>query len=252
MKIEANTTTQDQEMLDPKTTPQAHVDAASIRLLSDPVILAKLIKKYVAPFCDCTESEIVNNCLVGKPYLTYHGELGEELGYYGVECILKAPDSDELVDVRIFIDSHNVYTFDYSFSRGMQGSDKIDLATEEPVYIGDLDHAQYSLWICIDPMEVEENTVARAMALHYCPSDDQESMERIGNLNRMILINLGSPEHGHYAGALKMLDLMLRDPMNLEEKCALLKEEYHLELTDDQKKDLEFIRAFREDYARKH
>ena len=89
----------------------------------------------------------------------------------------------------------------------------------------------YSIWICMNPPKVRENTITRyrLMEEHLVG----EAMEPVRNydLLSIVMLCLGGPDGKNYDGVLRMLDVLLSNETGEAEKRKILQDDYDIQMT---------------------
>ena len=99
----------------------------------------------------------------------------------------------------------------------------------------------YSIWICMNPPRIRENTISR-----YLLKEENlvgRAVEKKENYDLMtaVMICLGSQEDKSYEGILKLLDVLLSSEKEAEEKKKILQEEFQIRMTKTLEKEVSLM-----------
>jgi len=89
----------------------------------------------------------------------------------------------------------------------------------------------YSIWICMNPPKVRENTITRYRFVEeHLVGEAAEPIQNYDLLS-ILMLCLGGPEGENYAGVLRMLDVLLSNEISEAEKRRVLRDDYGIQMT---------------------
>jgi len=232
---------------------KARYDAAVKKVLSDPQILAWILKYTVKEFNEYTIPEIMA-CIEGEPDVATHSVYPE---YYTMSVEGIPTESAELAAPKV--------TYDIRFNVRVPGQGSVgmiinveaqnkfyetyDLVTRGVFYCArmlstqvrneesaeEYNHLQkvYSIWIC---MQVPQNSEYTITGYHMKKEDRYGHMESTANqrydLMELVMVCLGRPETAEKGTELhQLLNTVLSEELTPQEKQKIMKEEYDIVTT---------------------
>lgn len=96
----------------------------------------------------------------------------------------------------------------------------------------------YSIWICLNPKKKKRNTIIRYNIKPELIEGSYETKMEDYDMMSLVLINLGGRED-EGKGIIRMLKVLFSTKMGIEMKQEILEREYSIQLTDEEKEDIE-------------
>lgn len=238
----------------------ASYDEACKRLLANKQILSWVLQTCVEEFSDCSIQDIEEKYIIDTPEIArvsvHQDELGdfvEGIGtedttmtegtvFFDIRFHAAIPADDEVISLIINLEAQNDYYPGYPLvKRGIYYGSRLISAqygTEFTKSHFEKIKKVYSIWICLNPPKQRRNTIT-----HY--SIKEQSM--IGNVKEkkenydlltVAMVCLGDSEDENYKGLLKMLDVLLANKKEPEEKKKILQNEFHITMTETMEREV--------------
>ena len=218
------------------------------KVLSDPQILAWILKYTTKEFKDCSIKQIIG-CIEGKPEIgtryvraehymkgidglsTEDAVPGEGKAIYDIRFRVILPGR-KYIGMIINVEAQKSYNPGYDIvTRGIYYCARMlssqmgnDISAKEY----DALQKVYSIWICLDVPQKAEHTMTR----YRMQKEDVHGHAAIDSrydLMELVMVYLGREETAQKGTALHgLLNTVLSDRLNLEEKKTILKQEYHI------------------------
>ncbi len=245
------------------TEQKAAYDAACKRLLSEKVVLARIMQGCLAEYQNCTFSE-VENCIEDTPQVGETPVLPDEAGArrqnprihggdtvdktlyegsvtYDIRFQATVPHSDDKLGLIINIEAQNNFSPGYPLlKRGLYYCSRLISAQ----YGTEFAHSHYerikkvySIWVCTDPPQSSRNTIT-----HF----DIQKTDQVGfwevkksdyDLLSLVMIQLGGPGE-NYDGIVKLLDVLFSGQVPLQEKKHILQQEFAIQMSQTMQKEV--------------
>ena len=231
---------------------RAGYDAACKAVLSQRVILARILKKCVEEYKDCTPEEIAGyiekDPIVGKAEVargrtnaaiagnnTEDATLNEGTVRYDVLFTSVLPGSDETIGLIINIEAQRSSHPGYSIhSRAAYYCARL-LASQFGAELKGADYGKlkrvYSIWICSGFPKEHQNSI-NEYKMTECNREGKAFGNHAGSdLMRIELLTLGDPSTA--SDLLRMLDVLFSSMLDSQEKKAILSKEFNLPMTEE-------------------
>lgn len=235
------------------TDDSAGYDAACKRVLSEKVILARIMKACLEEYKDCDINDIAEKYIEGQPQVSVVPMLPDEDGSiisgmdtedksvhegtvtYDIRFRAILPDSEERIGLIINVEAQNDFYPGYPIiTRGVYyccrmissqyGREFTDSHFEKIKKV-------YSIWICMHPPKSRENTITRyRLTEEYLVGNAVEPVRNYDLLS-IVMICLGGPDRENYDGILRMLDVLLSSEVSEAEKRKILQDDYDIQMT---------------------
>lgn len=228
-------------------------DAACKRILSEKGIIAQILQGCVNEFRDCSTDDIIHKYIQGTPEVSsvvvepngtfsrienqHTEDKSESEGtvFYDVRFNAVAPDDGDLIELIINIEAQNAFNPGYPLlKRAIYYCSRMISSQYGTVFVKS-DYGKikkvYSIWICTFPTKNWEYTITK-----YHMEEDNfvgEAHEEKKNYDLLeaIMICLGKKSSQELNGLLSMLNLVLLDNLNSEEKKKLLTDRFKVKVT---------------------
>lgn len=235
------------------TDDSAGYDAACKRVLSEKAILARIMKACLTEYRDCPVRDIEEKYIEGQPQVSSVPVLPEEEGSvisgldtedksvhegtvtYDIRFRAIAPDSGELIGLIVNVEAQNNFYPGYPLTkRGVYYCSRMISSQYGREFTGS--HYEklkkvYSIWICMNPPENQENTITRyRLTEEHLVGEAVESVQNYDLLS-IVMLCLGGPDGENYDGVLRMLDVLLSHETSESEKRRILQDDYDIQMT---------------------
>jgi hypothetical protein len=233
------------------TSETSQYDASCKKLLSEKSILAWILKQCVSEFQGYEVDEIVGY-IEGTPRIddepvdidakptVINGLCTEAAsikeGTIRFDILFKAivPDTDELVGLIINVEAQNNFYPGYPIiKRGLYYGCRLISSQKEKEFFGSKYgeiKKVYSIWVCMNPPKYRRNTINRYSIKEKCLIGTYQENPMNYDILSVVIMCLGG--HGErYDGVLKMLDVLLDDGKEADEKKKVLAEEFDIPMT---------------------
>ena len=233
---------------------KASYDAACKRLLSEKIILAWIMKNCLEEYRDCDVDEIAEKYIEGTPQVgevavapdeshrssmiqgtgNEDTSLTEGIVTYDIRFLATAPVSGELIRLIINIEAQNDFYPGYPLiKRGIYYCSRMISAqygTEfTKSHYEDIKKV-YSIWICMNPPKNRENSITRYYITEENLVGSVKERKADYDLMAAVMICLGKEEDSK-ADVLKLLNVLLSTDTDSKDKCQILEEDFHIEMT---------------------
>jgi predicted transposase/invertase (TIGR01784 family) len=216
------------------------------------------MKSCLEEYKDCEVNEIADKYIEGTPCIeqapvhpdevleksdTIIGMNSEEISLteknisYDLRFVAIAPQSGDSIKLIINVEAQNDFYPGYPLiKRGIYYCSRMissQYGTEfTNEHYGEIKKV-YSIWICMNPPKNRENTITR-----YRITEDNligHNQEKQSNYDLMtvIMLYLGSHDTPHYDGILKLLEVLLSNETQAEEKKKILSEDFNIAMTEE-------------------
>ncbi len=227
-------------------------DTACKRVLSEKVILARIMKACLVEYQDCDVNEIAEKYIEGSPQVSVVPVLPDEKPVisgmdtadksvregtvnYDIRFRALVPDSEEQIGLIVNVEAQSDFYPGYPLlKRGIYYCCRM-ISSQYGREFTDSHYEKikkvYSIWICMNPPKNRENTITR-----YYLAEEQfvgRVTEPVRNydLISVIMICLGGSGGENYNGILRMLDVLLSHETSEAEKRKILQDEYDIQMT---------------------
>jgi hypothetical protein len=239
----------------------ASVDRSVKKVMSSKQIVARIMQAVVSEYKDCTIDEIIS--LIGKvsvssvtvdqdnilPVIINEGtednSINDGKRVYDIKFTARTPDN-ETIALIINIEVQNNFNSGYKLiKRALYYTARMISSQYGTVFTkSDFDKIQkvYSIWICTSPDEKHLNTISRYKITH----DDllgkvvdtyKDVLDY--DLINVIMICLGDSDTKECRGIIRMLRTLFSNQCSLNEKKAIMENEYNIPMTEDFVKEVE-------------
>jgi hypothetical protein len=239
---------------------ESQYDAACKRLLSNKTILAWIMKTCLTEYQELSIEEIVENCFAEEPnvgkYTVHQDEApfrknsnGEQIESaatedstiqegvvrYDIRFHAKVPSTHETINLIINVESQNIQSPGYPLiKRALYYCSRMISAQKETIFTGS-DYGKINkvvtVWVCLSPPEKIHNTITKYRIIEENMVGNVREIPENYDLLTAVMVCLGDPNKENYNGLLKMLDVLLSNRREPEEKKKVLKEEFDIEMT---------------------
>ncbi len=228
-------------------------DAACKRVLSEKAILARIMKSCLEEYKECAVSDIAEKYIEGQPQVSAVPVLPDEDSTvisgmdtedksvregsvtYDIRFRAIAPSSGEQIALIINVEAQNDFYPGYPLiKRGIYYCSRMISSQYGREFTGP--HYEkikkvYSIWICMNPPKVRENTITRyRLVEEHLVGEAMESVRNYDLLS-IVMLCLGGPDGENYDGVLRMLDVLLSNETSEAEKRKILQDDYDIQMT---------------------
>ncbi len=228
-------------------------DAACKRVLSEKAILARIMKSCLEEYKECDVSDIAEKYIEGQPQVSAVPVLPDEDSTvisgmdtedksvregsvtYDIRFRAIAPSSGEQIALIINVEAQNDFYPGYPLiKRGIYYCSRMISSQYGREFTGP--HYEkikkvYSIWICMNPPKVRENTITRyRLVEEHLVGEAMESVRNYDLLS-IVMLCLGGPDGENYDGVLRMLDVLLSNETSEAEKRKILQDDYDIQMT---------------------
>ena len=213
------------------TDDSAGYDAACKRVLSEKAILARIMKSCLEEYKECDVSDIAEKYIEGQPQVSAVPVLPDEDSTvisgmdtedksvregsvtYDIRFRAIAPSSGEQIALIINVEAQNDFYPGYPLiKRGIYYCSRMISSQYGREFTGahyEKIKKVYSIWICMNPPKVRENTITRyRLVEEHLVGEAMESVRNYDLLS-IVMLCLGGPDGENYDGVLRMLDVLL-------------------------------------------
>ena len=235
------------------TDDSAGYDAACKRVLSEKAILARIMKSCLEEYKECDVSDIAEKYIEGQhqvsavPVLpdedstvisgmdTEDKSVREGSVTYDIRFRAIAPSSGEQIALIINVEAQNDFYPGYPIiKRGIYYCSRMISSQYGREFTGahyEKIKKVYSIWICMNPPKVRENTITRyRLVEEHLVGEAMESVRNYDLLS-IVMLCLGGPDGENYDGVLRMLDVLLSNETSEAEKRKILQDDYDIQMT---------------------
>ncbi len=235
------------------TDDSAGYDAACKRVLSEKAILARIMKSCLEEYKECDVSDIAEKYIEGQPQVSAVPVLPDEDSTvisgmdtedksvregsvtYDIRFRAIAPSSGEQIALIINVEAQNDFYPGYPLiKRGIYYCSRMISSQYGREFTGahyEKIKKVYSIWICMNPPKVRENTITRyRLVEEHLVGEAMESVRNYDLLS-IVMLCLGGPDGENYDGVLRMLDVLLSNETSEAEKRKILQDDYDIQMT---------------------
>ena len=235
------------------TDDSAGYDAACKRVLSEKTILARIMKSCLEEYKECDVSDIAEKYIEGQPQVSAVPVLPDEDSTvisgmdtedksvregsvtYDIRFRAIAPSSGEQIALIINVEAQNDFYPGYPLiKRGIYYCSRMISSQYGREFTGahyEKIKKVYSIWICMNPPKVRENTITRyRLVEEHLVGEAMESVRNYDLLS-IVMLCLGGPDGENYDGVLRMLDVLLSNETSEAEKRKILQDDYDIQMT---------------------
>ena len=239
-------------------------DAEVRNFLSEKQILARIMKRCVKEFQDCSVDDIAEKYIEGVPQtgvaavdqdvpdaVQMHagsrisGSANEDFStvegrvFYDVKFNAAAPGTGGLIRLIINVEAQRANNPGYPIiKRGLYYGARLLSSQKNREFKNDNYQdieKVYSIWICQQVPALRQHSIfsydIREQMLHGYAETPREKPENY-DLMTVILVNLGDPERQDTDGLLRMLSTALSSKLSLTRKKQILSDEFHIPMTE--------------------
>lgn len=227
-------------------------DAACKRILSERVILARIMKECLPEFRDCDVDAIANEYILDDPVVGALpvGEVAPRVAGGGVEDAsaaegrvtfdiqfsAAAPGEDGPIGLVVNVEAQGETNLPYPLMNRAQYYCARLLARQHGTVFVRSDYGKlrkvYSIWVCLRPPRGLENSISRYAFAREDLTGPLPNLDETVDLMSIVVVRLGAPGSAGYDGVLGLLGTLLSKEVARAEKCRVLEQEYGIELTD--------------------
>lgn len=236
---------------------KAAYDAACKRLLANKMILAWLMKGCMEEYRDFPVKEIAEKYIEGEPQIagtavnpdegvstgseqirganSEDNTISEGTIAYDIRFYAVVPQTDGLIRLIINVEGQNEFYPGYPIiKRGIYYCSRM-ISAQYGTEFTDAHYEKirkvYSVWVCANPPRHRENTITRyALAEENLVGDVTEKKENY-DLLTAVMVCLGDEGDDNCCGILKLLGVLLSSEKKVDEKKAILQDEFDIEMT---------------------
>ena len=235
------------------TDDSAGYDAACKRVLSEKAILARIMKSCLEEYKECDVNDIAEKYIEGQPQVSAVPVLPDEDSTvingmdtedksvregsvtYDIRFRAIAPSSGEQIALIINVEAQNDFYPGYPLiKRGIYYCSRMISSQYGREFTGahyEKIKKVYSIWICMNPPKVRENTITRyRLVEEHLVGEAMESVRNYDLLS-IVMLCLGGPDGENYDGVLRMLDVLLSNETSEAEKRKILQDDYDIQMT---------------------
>ena len=239
-------------------------DAEVRNFLSEKQILARIMKRCVKEFQNCSVDDIAEKYIEGVPQtgvaavdqdvpdaVQMHGgsrisgsanedfSAAEGSVFYDVKFNAAAPGTGGLIRLIINVEAQRANNPGYPIiKRGLYYGARLLSSQKNREFRNDNYQdieKVYSIWIYQQVPELRQHSIfsydIREQMLHGYAETPREKPENY-DLMTVILVNLGDPERQDTDGLLRMLSTALSSKLSLTQKKQILSDEFHIPMTE--------------------
>ncbi|MDE6839573.1 MAG: hypothetical protein K2P49_01770 [Oscillospiraceae bacterium] len=228
-------------------------DAACKRVLSEKAILARIMKSCLEEYKECDVNDIAEKYIEGQPQVsavpvlpdedstvisgmdTEDKSVREGTVTYDIRFRAIAPSSGEQITLIINVEAQNDFYPGYPLiKRGIYYCSRMISSQYGREFTGP--HYEkikkvYSIWICMNPPKMRENTITRYRLVEEHLVGEAKEPVRNYDLLSIVMLCLGGPDGANYDGVLRMLDVLLSNETSEAEKRKILQDDYDIQMT---------------------
>jgi hypothetical protein len=249
---------------------ESQYDDACKRLLSNKTILAWIMKNCLTEYQGLSIEEIAQNCFAEEPQVgkyTVHqdeapfhkkrknknGEriesaatedstIQEGVVHYDIRFHAKVPSTHETINLIINCEAQGEKSPGYPLiKRALYYCSRMISAQKETIFTGS-DYGKInkvvSVWVCLNPPEKIHNTITKYRIIEENMVGNAKEIPENYDLLTAVMVCLGNPNEENYEGLLKMLEVLLSNRREPQEKKKVLEEEFHIEMTKDMEEEV--------------
>ena len=239
---------------------QARLDAVCKRLLSEKIILAWIMKSCLEEYRNCTVEEIAGQYIEGEPEVsrvplapdaangrirglnTEDTTMTESRVTYDVRFYALLPGSGEKVRMIINVEGQNRDYPGYPLvKRGVYYGGR-QLSSQFGV---EFTHADYgkvkkvcSIWVCFNPAQIRQNTVARYTLREEVLAGDYREKPENYDLLTVVMLYLGQEQSETDSDILRLLNVLFGTESDAARKKAYLSSEFGIPMTEKMNREV--------------
>ena len=242
------------------TDDSAGYDAACKRVLSEKAILARIMKSCLEEYKNQDVDDIAEKYIEGQPQVSAVPVLPDEDGTiisgmdtedksvregtvtYDIRFRAVIPGSEERIALIINMEAQNDFYPGYPLiKRGIYYCCRMISSQHGREFTGS--HYEkikkvYSIWICMNPPKVRENTISRYRLIEEHLVGKATEPVTNYDLLSIIMLCLGGPDGENYSGVLRMLDILLSSETSEAEKRKILQDDYNIQMTQTMEREV--------------
>jgi len=240
------------------TEKMERYDAACKVILSQKVVLSRVLKECLEEFHSLSIEDIMNRCI---EYTSESGEVGSSPMIWGLRTEdVSLSEGKTSGDIRfsattldgqkiIFdIEAQNAFPTTYSLSK--RGTYYLGrMITEQRGREFEKSHYEklkkvVLIWICLKPPRTWRNAITIYEMTQENVVGDIVLDPKEYDLITQIIIGLGEPKKPDAVGVLGLLDILFSHQLSVDEKKRLLQESYDVEMDDEFERGVEEVCNF--------
>lgn len=244
----------------------ASYDAACKRLLANKSILAWIMKSCIEEYRDAEIEEIVKKYIEGSPQISqaavnpdeWLDGSGEILGTdtqdstmqegtvtYDIRFFAIAPNEEGAIQLIINVEAQNNFYPGYPIlKRGIYYCSRM-ISSQYGTGFSGAKYGKikkvYSIWICRNPPKNRANSITRYSVQEENLVGNVKEKKENYDLITVVMICLGDENRENYNGILKLLDVLLSSEKEAEEKKKILKEDFHIKMTETLEREVSIM-----------
>lgn len=244
------------------TEQKAKYDEACKKLLAEKVILAWIMKHTMREFVDYDVKEIVDRFIVGEPKVAEVSVLPDETNApkvsgtgiedssitegtvtYDIQFQAIIPGANEVVQMIINVEAQNDFYPGYPIiKRGIYYCARMISSQYGTVFTQS--HYEkikkvYSVWICMNPPKVRNNTITQYAIQEENIYGDVNEKKEYYDLINAVMICLGTEDDSTEHELLRLLDVLLSSDKKAVEKKEILEGEFNIPMTERIEEEVE-------------
>lgn len=242
------------------TYTEEKYDKSTKRLLSDKYIIAHILKSVVSEFADISIKDIRNLYIEGDILTGVHINSEEtspnirgmntQINIYNegtstFDLYFTVINPLELSGKCIYIniEAQNDYYPGYDHvTRGVYNCSRMISAQ----YNTEFSHSHYeqikkvySIWICLDPPKKHKNSISVVSLNKKDILSNVDRKKETYDLMTVVSICLGGEEYDNYSGIVKLLDILLKSRLPVEQKKNILEKEFEIPMREEIEEEVE-------------
>lgn len=244
------------------TEQKAKYDEACKKLLAEKIILAWIMKHTMREFVDYDVKEIVDRFIVGEPKVAEVSVLPDETNApkvagigiedssltegtvtYDIQFQAIVPSAKEVVQMIINVEAQNDFYPGYPIiKRGIYYCARMISSQYGTVFTQS--HYEkikkvYSVWICMNPPKVRNNTITQYAIQEENIWGDVNEKKEYYDLINAVMICLGTEDDSTEHELLRLLDVLLSSDKKAVEKKEILESEFNIPMTEKIEEEVE-------------
>ena len=218
------------------------------------------MKSCVEEFQNATIEEIRDHCIEGTPQVgevplfpdekmplikgigTEDATVNEGIVRYDIRFVAKAPKSKETITLIINVEAQNDFYPGYPIvKRGIYNCSRMISSQYGTEFIKSQYNKikkVYSIWICMNPPQYRENTIAKYSIQETNIIGHVEEKKEHYDMLSTLMICLGNIKKTNNNDILKLLGILLTNEIGEAEKKRVLVEEYQIKMTENIEKEV--------------
>jgi predicted transposase/invertase (TIGR01784 family) len=244
------------------TQEKAAYDAACKRLLANKNILAWLMKSCLEEYQNCEIKEIAMKYIEGDPQVaqmalypdeiyteqvigltTEDKSLREGTVTYDIRFTANVPTTGEPIKLIINVEAQNDFYPGYPLvKRGLYYCSRMISSQYETEFTAT--HYEkikkvYSIWICMNPPKERQNTITRYQLTEENIVGKIKEKKANYDLMTVIMVCLGNENKENHKGILRLLEVLLSNEKQANEKKKILSEDFEIAMTKILEKEVQ-------------